>query len=382
MTDTYTADEADIIDVEGEEEPQTAAIAPREGPGASAALFGTTDPVEVLQAARRAAEALVDVLEDRKLYKEIRNKKHVFIEGWLMLAGMLQISTPNVWVRPIEEGGKRIGWEARYEARAANGRILSSAEGECRRTEERWEDRDEHALRSMAQTRAQSKALASALRWVVELGGFAGTPAEEMSDDSGGGKSPYVDNAECPACGSKVYDNRGDERTKPKDEGGKGWPVFKCANSSCTGGSGDRPWASWDRQAFTPEETKAKQTVYNAVAGHEQGWRNYYELDAPDYDPDERALLETIHESGDLRQMAGFLWNRLMSAAATSDAIADHTDMTARDYRTIGLAAVLAMQDAERDEPSVLLELDAINSADEQLQDAEVDAHYGMSDYR
>src|SRR5262249_18897895 len=38
----------------------------------------------------------------------------------------------------------------------------------------------EHALRSMAQTRATSKALGQALRFIVALSGYEGTPAEEM----------------------------------------------------------------------------------------------------------------------------------------------------------------------------------------------------------
>jgi hypothetical protein len=39
-------------------------------------------------------------------------------------------------------------------------------------------------LRSMAQTRAQSKVLSNLLKWVARLAGFAATPGEEMSDES------------------------------------------------------------------------------------------------------------------------------------------------------------------------------------------------------
>jgi hypothetical protein len=42
----------------------------------------------------------------------------------------------------------------------------------------RWKDR--HAVLSMAQTRATSKALGQILRWLPVLAGFSGTPAEEM----------------------------------------------------------------------------------------------------------------------------------------------------------------------------------------------------------
>lgn len=370
MTDTQTTD---IIDVEGEEITESTSLPAQRPPGASAALFGTTDPVEVLTAARRAAEALVEVLEERKLYKEIRNKKHVFIEGWLMLAGMLQISTPNVWVKPIEENGKRIGWEARYEARAADGRLLSSAEGECRRTEDTWADRDEHAIRSMAQTRAQSKALASALRWVVELGGFAGTPAEEMPTN--GDKSPYIDGAQCPSCGSKVYDNR--DTATPENKR----PVFRCANKECTGGSQGRSWATWDRSYFLPPEIRAKQRVYDTVSSHEKGWRIYFDADAPGYTGDERMLLEIIHESGEHGEMAGFLWNRLITAYYRHTGQEESSEPEI-DYAVIVRAAELALAQAEEDAADLILEDRAIEIAEEQLHDERADAEVGMSDYR
>lgn len=42
---------------------------------------------------------------------------------------------------------------------------------------------------------------------------------------------------ECPECGSRVWDNRGNKRN-PKA------PDFKCSNADCQGGNG-RPWAAW-----------------------------------------------------------------------------------------------------------------------------------------
>lgn len=380
MSETTTT-EPEVIDVTPEPEYLPAARDPQEGQGAAAAIFGTTDPVEVLEAATRAAKALTAVLEDRKLYKQIGNKKHIYIEGWLMLAGMLQIATPNVWVRPIN-GDETIGWEARYEARAADGRIISSAEGECRRMEEdrkrngevvrKWEHRADHAIRSMAQTRAQSKALASALRWVVELGGFSGTPAEEMTsgDDGEPAADRFLDGAQCPACGSKVYDNRADATPENRR------PVYKCANKTCTGGRDNRPWATWDPHYFTPPETRAKQRLYDVVVAHEKGWRAYYELDAPDYTADERALLETIHESGDHGSMAGFFWNRLL-AAAPWDPDDPAANPTAHDYAIIVRAAAIALEQAEEEDADLILEHDALDRAGEQIYEEEKEAAAG-----
>jgi hypothetical protein len=50
----------------------------------------------------------------------------------------------------------------------------------CLRSETRWVNADDYALRSMAETRARSKALRGPLEFVVSLAGFMTTPAEEM----------------------------------------------------------------------------------------------------------------------------------------------------------------------------------------------------------
>lgn len=42
----------------------------------------------------------------------------------------------------------------------------------------------------------------------------------------------------CPACASKVYDNRADKKSDKS-------PNFKCGNKQCTGGNNGFPYASW-----------------------------------------------------------------------------------------------------------------------------------------
>ena len=70
-----------------------------------------------------------------------------------------------------------------YEARAIvnhNGVVISSAEASCMKAERNWSNRDEFAIKSMAQTRAAAKALRNGFGWVAELAGYSSTPAEEM----------------------------------------------------------------------------------------------------------------------------------------------------------------------------------------------------------
>lgn len=139
-------------------------------------LFKTADPVQVLAEATRTADALADVLKSRNLTTSIQGKQHVQVEGWQTLGAMLGVTPVCVWTRSLGNG-----WEARVEARTLDGRIVGSAEAMCTRDEKMWRNRDDYALRSMAQTRASSKALASPLRFVVTLAGYEGTPAEEMT---------------------------------------------------------------------------------------------------------------------------------------------------------------------------------------------------------
>lgn len=165
----------DIVQAQPDSPQQEPAVVERH----SVTLWGTTDPVEVLDRAQQVARALTGVLERNQLYAEIQGRRHVRVEGWLTLGSMLGVTPVCVWTRPVDRDGAR-GWEARVEARTLDGRTVAAAESQCLRTERRWARADDYALRSMAQTRATSKALSSALRFVVTLAGFDGTPWEEM----------------------------------------------------------------------------------------------------------------------------------------------------------------------------------------------------------
>ncbi len=139
-------------------------------------LFGTADPVAVLEQAARVAKALARVIEKQGLFTVIGSKKYVHVEGWTLLGSMLGVFPRVEWSRPVENG-----WEARVEAIVAStGMAIGAGEAECLRSESTWAKREDYALRGMAQTRAISRALRGPLGFVVQLAGFATTPAEEM----------------------------------------------------------------------------------------------------------------------------------------------------------------------------------------------------------
>jgi hypothetical protein len=143
-------------------------------------LFGTSDPRVALERMADVAAALVDVIDTQKLYVLISGKKYVRVEGWTTLGGMLGIVPIVTGTRPNDTGD---GIVAMVEARTLDGRVVGAAEGECSRAESKWRRSDSYAIRSMAQTRAISRALRAPLGQIFVLAGYEATPAEEMPTD-------------------------------------------------------------------------------------------------------------------------------------------------------------------------------------------------------
>jgi hypothetical protein len=146
----------------------------------SVTLFGTDNPAEVVSRAAVVATALADLVRKQNLIVRIGQSDHVRVEGWTLLGSMLGVFPVVTWTRPVVVEEVQVGWEARVEARTRGGEVVGAAEAECLRTERTWKGRDDYALRSMAQTRAVSKALRLPLGFVMQLAGFNPTPAEEM----------------------------------------------------------------------------------------------------------------------------------------------------------------------------------------------------------
>jgi hypothetical protein len=141
----------------------------------SPTLFRTENPNEVVTRAAETANALAAVVKAKKLTVSIQGRDHVRVEGWTLLGAMLGVFPICTWTRKLENG-----WEARVEARTLAGQLVGAAEAQCLGSEKTWASRDDYALRSMAQTRATSKALRQPLGFVMSMAGFSATPAEEM----------------------------------------------------------------------------------------------------------------------------------------------------------------------------------------------------------
>lgn len=309
---------------------------PRAPSAASMSLFGTSDPVEVIERATAIAEALTAKLEEFSLYKEIRGRKHVFIEGWTMLGSMLGVFSGTKWTEEIlDSDGKLLGWKSRAESHTLGGEQVGAAEAICRFDEEeggvrKWADKPSFALLSMAQTRAQSKSLAMPLRFVVVLSGFSGTPAEEMIG-SGNGGTLSPSQFKCPECGKDTYDNREDNVEREK-KGKKAWPAFKCIDQKgCE-------WHTWEDHFFADVTGPAKRALISHIHDHIEEWINRF----TDNESLASAVVDMVSQAigdSDEQLMAGILWNEMVDIAGIGDSI------SVEQASQIGAAAILAISD-------------------------------------
>ena len=151
-------------------------------------------PVELVAVATEAADALAGVIKAKKLFSTISGREYVRVEGWTTLATMMGC-LPRELQTTRETDGSYI---AIVElVRMSDGAVLTRASASCGMDEPVWAKRADYARRSMAATRATSKACRLAFSWVMALAGYEVTPAEEIPER--GGTSPAVKGPRVPA---------------------------------------------------------------------------------------------------------------------------------------------------------------------------------------
>jgi hypothetical protein len=163
----------------------------------SVTLLGTDDPATFLAKARETALSLAVAVHDADYVVDISGRQHVKVEGWTMLGSMLGVFPIVVWTHRLSDPE---GWEARVEARTRGGELVGASEAQCTRDETMWSfhpvsrrgakltPRDDHALRSMAQTRATRAALRGPLGFIFGLAGFTPDAPQDDSFETGSGR--------------------------------------------------------------------------------------------------------------------------------------------------------------------------------------------------
>lgn len=135
------------------------------------------DFTAALDDARQKAAIMKDVVEQSNLFANISGRKFLTVEAWQVIGRAYGLSWRVNETTELDGGG----WLAHCLVAAPDGRIIAEADAECGSAGDKpWDARPRYQQRSMAQTRAVSKALRSALSWVVVLAGYEPTPAEEM----------------------------------------------------------------------------------------------------------------------------------------------------------------------------------------------------------
>lgn len=194
------ADETQLIEAQGQE------------------IHVSRDPNAVLAEAKKAAEALMAVVEKKPKPVMYNGARYLEFEDWQTVGKFYGLTVKVRSTTFIQYGDVR-GFEAAADVVRQDGSVISSAEAMCLNDEENWSTRPKYEwqddldadgkkqyytkdgrqnlkkkkvkvadiavplfqLRSMAQTRACAKALRNVLAWVVVMAGYEPTPAEEVT---------------------------------------------------------------------------------------------------------------------------------------------------------------------------------------------------------
>lgn len=138
-------------------------------------------PKEILQDAHLAARELQAVISKKKKPVKFNGEQYLEFEDWQTLGRFYGLTVKIDSTKFVEFGDVK-GFEAIASVINVNTGIeVSSAESLCLNDERNWSNKPLFQLKSMAQTRAGSKALRNVLAWVVVMAGYKPTPAEEMA---------------------------------------------------------------------------------------------------------------------------------------------------------------------------------------------------------
>jgi hypothetical protein len=148
-------------------------------------MFGNCKPAQAIANAVEIANEVAKIIQERHLFTIISQKAYVWCEGWTTMGALLGVFAHVVETEDLSDIPNAIKrYKAIVETRTLDERVLSRAESECSDEEKKWRGRDDYAIRSMAQTRAISKALRMPLGWIMKLAGYESTPAEEIDENN------------------------------------------------------------------------------------------------------------------------------------------------------------------------------------------------------
>lgn len=144
------------------------------------------EPGAVLAEAQKAANALVEVISKKKNPVKFNGEQYLEFEDWQTLGKFYGLAVKITATEPVNLDGV-VGFLAKASVvHIPTGQEISAAEAMCLNDERNWRGKPLFQLRSMAQTRAGSKAFRNVLAWVVVLAGYKPTPSEELPHEDDG----------------------------------------------------------------------------------------------------------------------------------------------------------------------------------------------------
>jgi len=219
---------------------------------AQVGLF-SSDPVEAVEQAQQIIKAISKKCEGERFVSTVKGNKYPRVEWWTTVGAPLSLA-PFVIpesVQPIMVDDTFWGYEAVAEIRDLRfdpPKTVTSAKAIVTKDEPNWEKDPPHAMASMAQTRAVSKAYRLALSFLAVLAGLEATPAEEMT---GNGKSAPPQKEDPPKTKPKA-----NGKTKAQCELAKRLHDYMTAKTGLESGA-----SKWLEQLTSWEKKKADGSV-------------------------------------------------------------------------------------------------------------------------
>ena len=146
---------------------------------------------QMLEDSSKISNLLVRPLQKSSLgHAKIGPKNYITIEGWGLVCQFFrsEFSPEGEPIETRDKDGKLLRVQQTAILKRRDGTIINRVTASCGRDEPMWKHRPEHALSSMAQTRACSKSARLAYSWVLLLddafakGDWSVTPYEEMPE--------------------------------------------------------------------------------------------------------------------------------------------------------------------------------------------------------
>ena len=159
------------------------------------------NPAEVVKRSGQWASALMEAVEQQKMYADMSGKKYLEVEAWQLVGMFANAHAVAQEPTPIEKDGEITGYLCTalvYQNDAVIGQGTMSCGLDAFPCRGKQGSEKNKAAMSAAQTWAISKALRNKFSFVAKLAGFEGTTADEMRGNDGavfGGNSADF----CPA---------------------------------------------------------------------------------------------------------------------------------------------------------------------------------------